>query len=136
MARINGAAGLKALFGILPDKLKREIDAELLRQAQDLAQLQKQTVPRGDTGNLAASVRVEKSAGRELSYAVKAGGPLTTKPVRKGQSAQYDYALAAEHGTSDQAAQPFFYPSYRLKKPTIRRGVNRAIKNVIQQVSS
>lgn len=64
---------------------------------------------------------------------VRAGGKTTTKPVKDGQSAEYDYALAQEFGTADMPAQPYFWPAYRLLKKRFAsrrsRAMNKAIKD-------
>lgn len=68
------------------------------------------------TGHLGQSVRVE-DGGKKTRKLVLAGGPLTTKPVRRGSSAQFDYALAEEYGTRHESAKPYFWPTvHRLEK--------------------
>ena len=64
---------------------------------------------------------------------VRAGGEATTRPVKNGQSATYDYALAQEFGTQEIGANPFFLPAYRLLKKKFvsrrSRAMNKAIKD-------
>lgn len=124
------AARFKAILAALPADLKKQIDAELVKQAHALVDTMKRAAPK-KSGALQSSIRAERVPGRELSIAIRAGGPLTTKPVRNGTDAEYDYALGTEHGNEQVPAQPFFYPSFRLRKPIIQRGVNKAVKAAI-----
>ncbi len=131
MARSDGARRFKALMAALPVELRKQIGQEIAKQANALVSVQKRAVPK-DKGALRDSIRAEVTAGRTLSISVKAGGPKTTRPVRKGQKATYDYALGQEFGNRRTRAQPFFFPSYRLKKPAIRRGIGKVVKTTIQ----
>lgn len=113
--------------------LKAEVDWE----AKDLVKRMKRIARRGKTGNLAASVRDEPGP-HELAKDVKAGGPLTTKPVRnskKGNAPNYDYANAAEFGREGQAADPFFFPTVRTRRKTYKRrrstALNKAVKAAV-----
>jgi HK97 gp10 family phage protein len=124
-------ARFKALMALLPAKVKADIQGELEKQGETLVSVMKRAAP-VKSGKLRDSVRMEKTKGRELSVSVKAGGPTTTHPVRKGATAQYDYSLATEWGTTETGSQPFFYPSYRLrKKPTVaavKRKMDKSLK--------
>jgi hypothetical protein len=125
----DSVARFKAYLALLPESLRAPVNAEIRKQADQLAALMKTAAPKGKTGNLARSVRVEM---QELRAFIRAGGALTTKPVRKGQSAQYDYALAIEHGTAHAPDEPFFFPSYRLRKKSIRSAISRSMKKTIE----
>lgn len=85
-----------------------------------------------DEGDLQRSIRKEQ--GRlETTVVVLAGGPLTTKPVREGADASYDYALGVEFGTVDTPAQPFFWPSVRANRKTHRGRASRALRTAIKE---
>lgn len=74
------------------------------------------------TGRLRESVRVER--GRVPGQLiVKAGGPLTTRETRAGSGQSYDYALATEFGTVNEAAEPFFYPTARELNGRLRERI-------------
>lgn len=99
----------RALRGVV-DQMTRSADAAAAETAASLASAIAAAAP-VRKGNLRRSVRVEKS--RRGGYVVKAGGPLTTREVGKGSGKPYDYALGTEFGTSTEAAEPFFYSTYR-----------------------
>lgn len=120
-----------AWMAALPAKVRREIAQELDRQAAALVVAQRAAVP-VKKGNLRKSIRAEPTKGRDLAVTVMAGGTLTTKPVRKGQKATYDYALGQEFGNRHAPAQPFFFPTYRSKKRSIRTGVGKAVRKGVK----
>jgi HK97 gp10 family phage protein len=111
---------------VAKDEIRKALDKggdEIVASAKALVQ--------DKTGTLASTI--EKQDGRhELEVQVVAGGPATTKPVRAGADAEYDYAWANEMGTREMAKQPFLRPAYRLvaKKVNgrVRRAVNKAAK--------
>lgn len=113
---------LQKYFADLPFKLKEEAD--------NLADAIKAEAPR-DTGALAESVKVRRKR-NELELEVTAGGELTTKEIRAGSGVSYDYALAAEYGTSKQAAQPFFYNTFHAREDEIRERIQDKMKEIIQ----
>lgn len=125
-ARVIGLEELKARFARIPVKVRDAAKAAIDKGADELVAFQKRLVPI-DTGALRDSIR--KEPGRhELSVFIRAGGATTTKPVRTGVSASYDYALAVELGANKKPAQPFFYPAYRASRKRIRGRITRAMK--------
>lgn len=132
---VEGLASLKRkLTGAIPDRVRRAAKLALEQSADQVVMTQKALAPVGDTGALKASIRrsgAQKVNGG-LSVAIEAGGPTTTKPVRDGQSATYDYALGQEFGTSDASAQPFFYPGYRGNKKRVKAKVSRTTRKAIK----
>ncbi|WP_375458885.1 HK97 gp10 family phage protein [uncultured Enterovirga sp.] len=128
----DGTRRFRALMAAIPAAVKKGIDATLVQQAGELVDLARRAVP-VRKGALRASIRAERTPGRELSISVKAGGAQTTKPVREGQAATYDYALGQEFGNERAPAQPFFFPSYRLRKPAIRRATTKAVKKAVTE---
>lgn len=115
----------------IPPKAKREAYAKLLEGAREMAGAMRSAAPT-KSGALAGSIRIETEEAN-LRVFLKAGGAATTREVRKGSGVSFDYARAQEFGTSDQPAQPFFWPSYRLLKKRVRsravRAIGKALKN-------
>lgn len=132
---ILGRDLLRKTLERLPVAIKQDLQVALTAEANALAGLMRARVPVKD-GTLRASIRVEprKQSGL-IGALIKAGGPTTTKPVRKGQSATYDYAMAQELGTQEMLAQPFFFPSYRQKKTSIKRRASKAVKDAVAKVA-
>lgn len=100
-----------------------------IKAAEAMADNMRRAVPM-ESGKLRESIRIEPMPPR-IVY-IKAGGPLTTKPVRKGFKGTYDYALAQEFGTRKERARPFFWPMWRLNKRSARTNINRAMKKAIE----
>jgi hypothetical protein len=133
MARNLSVDQFQQLLARIPDVVRGELDAAVREQAERLAATQRTVVKVGKTGNLKASIRVEKGK-RPLQYLVKAGGRLTTKQVRQGSGKPYDYALGTEFGNEQERARPFFFPTYRLMKKRIRSSIARKVKPAIGKV--
>lgn len=135
MARNLSVRQFQQLMQSLPKKVAQQLKDAPRSEGERLAKTMKSAVSRGVDGRneLLESIRVEEGR-RPLQVLVKAGGPLTTKEVRKGSGRAYDYALANEFGTEKMKAQPFFWPSYRLTKKRIRAGIARKARKAIEQV--
>lgn len=115
----------------LTEELRREVRegavAELNRQASELARLIEMVAPR-DEGELKTTVRVVPGK-TETIVRVVAGGPPTT-------SDGYDYARGIEFGTVKMLAQPFFFPTYRLRRKQMRSAMKRKISAQIKKRSA
>lgn len=116
-------------------KLAPEAEKELVtvnnQSADEMVALARSYVP-VDDGVLRDSIRKVPAARGAVS--VEAGGPTTTKPVRQGVDASYDYALGQEYGTRHNPARPFFWPAYRLMRKRLRNRASRAINRVVKRV--
>jgi HK97 gp10 family phage protein len=121
---------LQSYLGQLPVRLKRELAAELKRQADDLADAIRAAAPQGDTGHLKDSVEVRRGRG-SLSLVVTAGGDATTKEVRAGSGQPYDYAMGVEFGNEHVPAQPFFYSTYAERKDDIEQAIADKVADVM-----
>lgn len=108
----------------VPVEVRKAASARALSEADALASAIKGRAPRDD-GALQESIRTE-SGGTGDRWYVKAGGDKTTRPVREGASATYDYALGQEFGNEHVPAQPFFWPTYRMLRRGIRGRIARA----------
>lgn len=102
--------------------------SELNVQADDLVATMESVAPVA-TGTLEHTIR--KVAGKsDTQVRIVAGGVLTVRPSIS--SKPYDYARADEFGTVNMVANPFFFPTYRLKKKkmisTMKRKITVSIK--------
>jgi HK97 gp10 family phage protein len=135
MAKNLSVDQFQQLLASIPPKVAEELKAAVLDGARSLTSGMRLAVPRGIDGRneLMDSIRIEQ--GRSpLRKLVRAGGPLTTREVRKGSGTGYDYALANEFGTEKMAAQPFFWPTYRSKKKKIRSDIAARARKAIAKV--
>lgn len=123
----------RALTNDLKAQVFKDAATELAAQADKLAALIKQVVPRGETGELEHSVRVIPGK-TDLVKRVVAGGRLT---IRESVSSKpYDYARGDEFGTRDMKAQPFFFPTYRLSRKRIKSAMKRKLTATIKRYSA
>lgn len=124
-------------FRKLTVELQRDIFddavAELDAQSTALVGLMKSAVKHGPTGNLANSIRKEQGR-KQTVVVVKAGGASTTR--QGGSGKPYDYARAVEFGTEHVAAQPFFFPTFRLMRKKMRSAMRRRITKRIKEYSA
>lgn len=119
------------------DRLGKEpverIRAAIDKSAAELVAAQKSVVP-VDEGDLRDSIRTEPGE-HPLQVVVTAGGEATTRPVRDGVDASYDYSLGQEFGWSDNPeGNPFFFGPYRLLKRRVVGRVTRAGRKAIREV--
>lgn len=120
---VNKARFFAKLKSTVP-KMGNELRLTNAKSAKDMVASAVVLAPRGETGDLQASIRWGKGAG-PTAYIVEAGGPLTTKNG-------YDYSIGVEFGTRDTKAQPFFWPAYRLNRRRFRGRITRAINKAIK----
>lgn len=120
---------VKALRAI-PVQIKRDIQPAIDAGAQEIMMRARYLAPKDD-GALQKSIRIEAGP-RELSATVSAGGDLTTRPVRDGISAEYDYALGMEYGTAETPAQPFWWAAVNSLNKRVKRRIDRAIGKSIR----
>jgi HK97 gp10 family phage protein len=125
---------LQDYLSSLPEKLLEPLATVIREQAQSLSDAQRAALQSlehsSDTGDLEASCTVVDGE-NDLEVFVQAGGELTTKEVREGSGVSYDYAEAFEFGTSRQAAQPFFYPTYHAMRDDMQQAITDAVNEVL-----
>lgn len=121
----------KRVLAALPGPAKTAIKSQLWASARFIADEMRLAAER-KTGALQSSIRVEQGKG-EFSVVIRAGGPLTTKPVRNGQSATYDYALGNEFGTKNAGEHPFFWNSYNANKKREKDKIRKAGKDAVAE---
>ena len=109
---------LNKRFAAVSQAVRDAVRPALEKSADQLVAAARHLVPE-DQGDLKDSIR--KEAGEhELQVAVKAG------------DGDAFYARWVEFGTSEQEAQPFFFPAYRLNKKPIEARIKRAVTKAIK----
>lgn len=126
-------ARLRKRLARVPIDVRAAAASQALIEANNLAIAHRHAAPKDD-GDLQASIRVDQGARGDRFY-VRAGGPKTTKPVREGASATYDYVFASEFGTAHQPARSWFYPTYRARRKNIRRNIEQAALAAARKLS-
>lgn len=133
-----GRAKVRRKLRALPEAVLRELKDQNGKNSAELVETMKGFAARDSkSGALVGSIEDEAAQSPSgVARRVKAGGERTRKPVRKskkGNAPEYDYALANEYGTEDMAAQPFFWPAWRLKRRRFKSRMSRAGKRGIQK---
>lgn len=132
---VLGREKLREVFRKLTKTARTELQQAMNEGGEKIIARQKALVPVKE-GTLRDSIRYEPFDRGGIGVVIKAGGPATTKPVRKGQSATYDYAMAQELGTQEHLAQPFFFPGYRLGKTGVKRAASKAVRRAVEQATT
>jgi len=124
---------LRRRLKAVPVAARRALRAQNAKNAAELVATIKRFAPDAEpTGALESSIRHQDvSDSTRISQRVEAGGKATTRPVRDGASATYDYALGQEFGTEDMPANPFFWPAWRLLRRRFKSRMTRAAKKAI-----
>lgn len=130
LTRASKAAFYKRLRAATPT-VEKHLAAANSKSADEIVSMAQRLVA-VEEGDLRNSIRRE-SGNLPTTAVVLAGGPTTTKPVREGADASYDYALAVEFGTQRQPAQPFFWPSVRANRSRYRGRAGRALRQAIKE---
>lgn len=130
---VEGLDRLRRKLLALPKRAKTEMAAALRQSADEITALQRNLAPVED-GTLRSSI--ESTVSNEgLRVTISAGGPATTKPVREGADAEYDYALGIEFGTENMPAKPFFFPGYRAVRKRVKSRMSRAVNKAAKAVA-
>ncbi|KAB0679524.1 HK97-gp10 family putative phage morphogenesis protein [Aureimonas leprariae] len=111
-------ARLNARFAAVSRAARDAVKPSLDQGADQLVAAARHLVPTDD-GTLKDSIRVEAGE-HELELLVVAGGGPAF------------YAVHVEHGTTQAAAQPFFFPAWRLNKKQIQARIKRAIGKAVR----
>jgi hypothetical protein len=126
-------ARLRKRLARVPIEVRAAAAAQAAIEANNLTIAMKGSAPKDD-GVLVASVRMEVGRSGD-QFVVKAGGPTTTRPVREGATATFDYSLASEFGREGQPARGWFYPTYRARRKKIRRNIEQAALAAARKLS-
>lgn len=124
---------LKRRLDAIPRAVKAAVVPALAKSGQDLATMQRILAPR-DSGALQDSIAVTLPGETTPPYS-QPGGSRTAKEnevlVTVGNS-DVRYPHLVEYGTATAAAQPFWWPAYRLMKKKMANRIKRAISKAVR----
>lgn len=129
------ADDLETYLNALPDRIVEQLSTVIQEQAEALSAAQKaalQSLEDTDATHALEDSCTVVAGENDLEFIVQAGGPATTKEIRDGSGVPYDYAEAFEFGTSRQEARPFFWPTYRARKPEIEQNIHDAVSEALK----
>lgn len=126
-------ARFKRRLARIPIEVRSATAAQALISANNVAIALKGSSPKV-SGGLAGSVRVEMGRYGDV-FLVKAGGRATTKPVRNGAKAEFDYSIPTEWGRKDQPARKWFWPTINHRAKKIKADIQNAAFAAAKQFS-
>ena len=105
----------------------------LLQSAHELAAMQRALAP-VDIGNLRQSIAVTAPGQTTPPYSQPGGNRVAgaTETIVSAGDDQARYTHLVEFGAPQAAAQPFFWPVYRLLRKRIIGRINRTAKKAIR----
>ena len=136
LATVEGMAKFKARIQRIPGRTRAAMTAALEEGADELVAMMQRLAPVAhvDGGQLRDSIKREWTTGAQGDGATERGAQLSAKgdaglaiTISAGDKIAY-YARWVEHGTAQQPAHPFFFPSYRALKKRISARINRAMR--------
>jgi HK97 gp10 family phage protein len=137
MARTSDQlARLNRRMAAIPKAVRAAVQPDLHKSGAELAGLMKQLAETSrDSGDLIDSIEVTTGGNSTPPYSQPGGSmvvPENAVAVTVGNS-KVRYPHLVEYGTTKMAAEPFFWPAYRLLKKRlsnrIKRGIRKAVKD-------
>lgn len=128
------AERLQRRLAAIPERVKEAVQPALLRSGEELAALMEQFAPQ-DTGALKESIVVTPAGQRTPPYSQPGGEnvvPENSVMVTAGDHT-VRYPHLVEFGTEEAAAQPFFWPAFRLARKRITSRIKRAVSKAVRQ---
>ncbi|OHC54488.1 MAG: hypothetical protein A3D16_09945 [Rhodobacterales bacterium RIFCSPHIGHO2_02_FULL_62_130] len=129
----EGLASFQRRMQAIPEAVRRAVDPALLRGGEAVADAIRALAP-VDEGALLASVTVTGPGQATPAYSQPGGAavvPDNAAAVTVGNT-DVRYPHLVEYGTTHAAAQPFFWPGFRLSRKKaaaqIKRGISKAIR--------
>lgn len=125
---------LSKRLNAIPRAVKAAVEPTLIRAGVDLSVTMRLLAP-VDTGDLQKSVHVT-APGRTTPPYSQPGGSQTAREnqvlVTVGND-EVRYPHLLEYGTAEAAAQPFFWPAFRLKRKILSNRIKRAIRKAVKE---
>ncbi len=134
MAQMKGVERTLAAFKRLPQEVVTDVGTELAGQVEDLTEAIQRAAPVNDLdetpGQLRDSVHFYANPDRPLSYRI-----LADAKDNKGEfiGPHVEHGHKARDG-SHVPRVPFFFPTYRARKKTIRRRLRSAARKALKRL--
>ena len=118
----------------IPDNVKRATIPAVITSAQEIADMAEHFAPE-DTGDLVGSIGVTGPGQQTPPYSQPGGShtvPENGAAVHVG-NATVRYPHLQEFGTAHHAAQPFFWPAYRMLRKRSANRIKRAMARAVKE---
>lgn len=137
--KVGGTRKLERMLDKLPQRIEDDIQKAVTKGAHEIADAQRLLVP-VDTGALRDSIAVTPPGKRTPSYSQPGGARVVGRleAVVTAGNSDVRYAHLVEYGTggdSPTAAQPFFWPGYRLQRTRVASRIKRETSKAIRKAA-
>ena len=133
MANDGGLSSFQKRMRAIPEAARKAVAPAVMKSAYDIADIMEGLAPE-DTGDLIGSIAVTGPGQTTPPYSQPGGAmvvPENTAAITVGNS-DVRYPHLQEFGTTHHAAQPFFWPGFRMGRKRaldrIKRAIGKAIK--------
>ena len=120
----------------IPEGVRAALKPTLLKSGEELKATMRQLAEHSrDTGALIDSITVTGPGETTPPYSQPGGSkvvPENAVAVTVGNT-DVRYPHLVEYGTTKAAAQPFFWPAFRLHRAKITRRIKRAISRAVKE---
>lgn len=127
-------ARLKKRLAAIPKKVREAVQPALIKSGDELVDRMRHLVPK-DTHALERSITATPPGQATPAYSQPGGSRVAAENqvlVTAG-NADVRYPHLVEYGHANAAAQPYFWPAYRLSKKRIANRVKRAMRKAIRE---
>ena len=127
-------ARLKRRLAAIPKKVREAVQPALIKSGDELVDRMRQLAPK-DTHALANSIVATPPGQATPAYSQPGGSRVAAENqvlVTAG-NADVRYPHLVEYGSVNAAAQPYFWPAYRLNRKRIADRVKRAMRKAIRE---
>lgn len=134
MADDGGLKNFQSRMAAIPREVRAGVKPALIKGAEETAAIMRALAPE-DTGNLKASIKVTPPGGATPAYSQPGGSyvvPPNAAAVTAGNT-DVRYAHLVEFGTKRAAAQPFFWPGFRLIRKRAANRIKRAMTKAVRE---
>lgn len=127
-------ARLKRRLEAIPKRVREAVQPALIKSGDELVDRMRHLVPK-DTRALERSIVATPPGQATPPYSQPGGSRVAAENqvlVTAG-NADVRYPHLVEYGSVNAAAQPYFWPAYRLSKKKIANRVKRAMRKAIRE---
>lgn len=129
----GGLSSFQRRMRAIPKEARKAVTPALMASAYDIADIMEGMAPE-DSGDLVNSIAVTGPGQQTPPYSQPGGSmtvPENAAAITVGNTA-VRYPHLQEYGTRHHAAQPFFWPGYRMGRKRALNKIKRAIGKAIK----
>lgn len=134
MANDGGLSSFQKRMRAIPEAARKAVAPAVMKSAYDIADIMEGLAPE-DEGDLIGSIAVTGPGQTTPPYSQPGGSmvvPENTAAITVGNS-DVRYPHLQEFGTSHHAAQPFFWPGFRMGRKRALDRIKRAIGKAVRE---